>query len=89
MSRRYLGSKCAESGCCVVTVGGVGLMGIAEAVWWWVGGWVEVLVTVSHWAPSGPEKTLGVSFSVKFQGGEFYVLPGPLFFRLLLSFILL
>ena len=49
-------------------------MGIAEAVWWWVGGWVEVLVTVSHWAPSGPEKTLGVSFSVKFQGGEFYEL---------------
>ena len=40
--------------------------------------WVEVLVTVvSHWAPSGPEKTLEISFSVKIQGGEFNVLPGP------------
>ena len=39
---------------------------------------MEVLVTVvSHWAPSGPEKTLEISFSVKIQGGEFNVLPGP------------
>ena len=45
--------------------------------------WVEVLVTVvSHWAPSGPEKTLEISFSVKIQGGEFYVLPGHIYILL-------
>ena len=51
------------------------VMKIAVAVWVL---WMEVLVTVvSHWAPSGPEKTLEISVSVKIQGGEFNVLPGP------------
>ena len=78
---RYFGlSVVRECGlvCCVI-VGGVWLFDEDSrrcvVVWW-----VEVLVTVvSHWAPSGPEKTLEISFSVKIQGGEFNVLPGPTF----------